>query len=113
MSRPLPPRLPILNPPCPICEKTTKWGFGSYDCPDCGIEWDDDGANPRWMNADAAQCRSVYTTKDVYNAFIDITEKGTAYRCLREDGHLDGKHVNPAAGTYWITGDPEVTEVAS
>lgn len=104
MSRPLPPPLPVSDPPCPICRAATEYDDGTYICRDCESTWDENGQASEWQFEDAGQCRSVYTS-------TNPTAPADGYRCLRNDGHADERHYNPDCMGHWLTGGSGVSEV--
>lgn len=102
------PTLSFSNPLCPVCLEETSWEDGTYQCADCGIEWDGSGENPTFFEPELGQCRSTYTRERG-----GLSLETETFRCMRNRGHDAPGHANANLLSGWKAGDPGVSKVAT
>jgi ribosomal protein L37AE/L43A len=101
------PKLRFSSPLCPVCLEETSRQEGTYQCADCGIEWDGSGENPTFVEPELGQCRSTLTRE---RGGLNLeTER---FRCMRNRGHDAPGHASANLLSGWKTGEPGVSEVA-
>ncbi|OZM74004.1 hypothetical protein CFN78_06875 [Amycolatopsis antarctica] len=111
-TRPAPPPLEPVAPPCSICATETAVIDNSFQCDRCECSWPLDGIGIEdgdWDNPDTEQCRSVIQPfADAPARYDDI--RAVNHRCYREHGH-DLRHTNPDLSGTWSSDDPNVREI--
>jgi hypothetical protein len=100
------PTLSFSNPLCPVCLEETSWEDGTYQCADCGIDWDGSGEKPTFFEPEPGQCRSTLTRERG-----GLSLETETFRCMRNGGHDAPGHANANLLSGWKTGDSGVSEV--